>query len=259
MNMTAKRIAEVTDIMEHIGRYARTVVGRVDGIGSTCNLSDDEFKALAKEVEEVGELVHQLESTNPCIVPALFEVPYGKWKGWSGLANYRNVLAHSFRTITPEELLDRVNNKLSLQEVADLLGTVTTIGMMTQAMDFGSESIVKNLPRSAESVDLLPGSSVITLRFDEAGELLAIRSWRDERDNWRASTRWVRKKEERDDRIVLGIRDTEILLAPTVMSSHDDYPGGSYNLLFVPAESYFWNPRVLAQRDSTHVRNKKRS
>ena len=259
MNMTTKRIPEVTDIMEHIGRYAKAVVRRVDGISSANDMSDDEFKALAKEVEEVGELVHQLERINPYIVPALFEVPHGKWKGWSGLTNYRNALAHSFRTITPEELLDCVNNKLSLHEVADLLETITTIGMMTWSMDFGSESIVKNLPRTAESVELLPGSSVITLRFDEVGELLAVRSWRDEGDNWRASTRWVRTKEEHDDRIVVGIRDTEILLAPTAMLSDDDYTAGSYNLMFVPAGSYFWNPRVLAQRDSTHVRNKKRS
>ena len=75
-------------------------------------MSDDEFKALAKEVEEVGELVHQLEKINPHIVPALFEVPHGKWKGWSGLVNYRNTLAHKFRTVTPEELLEHVTNKL---------------------------------------------------------------------------------------------------------------------------------------------------
>ncbi len=256
MNMTAKRIAEVTDIIEHIGCYARSAVRRVNGIPSANDISDDEFKALAKEVEEVGELVHQLEKINIYIVSALFEVPYGKWQGWSGLTNYRNALAHSFRTITPEELLDRVKSKLSLHEVADLLEAVTSIGIMTQAMDFGSESIVKSLPRTPESVDLLPGSSVITLRFDEGGELLAVRSWRDERDNWRASTRWVGTKEEHDDRIVVGIRDTEILLAPTAMSSDDNYTAGSYNLLFVPAEGFFWNPRILAQRESIQVRNK---
>ena len=98
--MTTKRTAEVSDIMERISSGARDALRRVERIGPAEDMSDDEYKALAKEVEEVGELVHQLENINPHIVPALFEVPHGKWKGWSGLVNYRNTLAHKFRTIT---------------------------------------------------------------------------------------------------------------------------------------------------------------
>ena len=162
--------------------------------------------------------------------PALFEIPHGKWRGWSGLANYRNMLAHRFRAITREELLGRVRNKLSLHDVADLLETVTTVGMMTKSFDFGSESDINSLPRTSERVDLLPGSSVIVLRFDQAGELMAARSWRDERDNWRASTRWVRTQAEDDNRIVLSLRDTEFLLTPRVMASHEDGKQDSYSL-----------------------------
>ena len=259
MNMTTKRTAKVSDIMERISSGARDALRRVERIGPAEDMSDDEFKALAKEVEEVGELVHQLENINPHIVPALFEVPHGKWKGWSGLANYRNTLAHRFRTITREELLERVMNKLSLQEVADLLETVTTVGMMTKSFDFGSASVVKSLPRTSERADLLPGSSVVVLRFDEAGELMAARSWRDDRDNWRASIRWVRTQAENDYRIVLGVRDTELLLAPQVMSPNDDGNEDSYNLLSVPIRPYFWNPKVLGQTDSSLERERKRS
>ena len=90
-------------------------------------MSDDDFKALAKEVEEVGELVHQLDRINRHIIPTLFEVPYGKWQGWSGLENYRNVLAHKFQHQTKEELFHRANKTLALREVADLLSAVTSV------------------------------------------------------------------------------------------------------------------------------------
>ena len=259
MNMTAKHTAEVSDIMEGISRGTRDALRRVERIGSAGDMSDDEFKALAKEVEEVGELVRQLENINPHIVPALFEVPHGKWKGWSGLANYRNTLVHEFRTVTHEELLARVMNKLSLQEVADLLETVTSVGMMTKSFNYGSESVVKSLPRTSERLDLLPGSSVVVLRFEEAGELMAARSWRDERDNWRASIRWVRTQAENDYRLVLGLHDIELLLAPQVMSSNDDENEDSYNLLSVPIQPYLWYPKVLSQTDGSLEREKKRS
>ena len=222
-------------------------------------MSDDEFKALAKEVEEIGELINQLDNINPHIVPALFEVPYGKWRGWSGLTNYRNRLAHRFRTITREELLDQVMNKLSLQEVADLLEAVINVGMTTESFDFGSESDIKRLPRSSARDDLLPGSSLIVLRFDQAGELMAARSWRDERDNWRASTRWLWTQVEDENKIILGIRDTELLLVPQVMSPDDDGNEDSYNLLSVPIQAYFWCPQMLSQTENSHVREKKRS
>ena len=259
MNMTTKRTAEVSDIMERISNGARDALRRAERIGSAEDMSDDEFKALAKEVEEVGELVHQLEKINPYIVPALFEVPHGKWKGWSGLVNYRNTLAHKFRTVTREELLECVTNKLSLQEVVDLLETVTSVGMMTESFNYGSASVVKSLPRTSERVDLLPGSSVVVLRFDEAGELMAARSWRDERDNWRASIRWVRTQTKNDYSLVLGLRDTEMLLAPQVMSPNDDGNEDSYNLLSVPTQPYCWHPKVLSQTDSSLERAKRRS
>ena len=87
--MTAKRAATVKNIMEHISSGAKDVLRRVERTASVEDMSNDDFKALAKEVEEVGELVQQLENINPYIVPALFEVPYGKWRGWSGLVNYQ--------------------------------------------------------------------------------------------------------------------------------------------------------------------------
>ena len=259
MKMSTKRTAEVSDIMERISSGARDALRRVERIGPAEDMSDDEFKALAKEVEEVGELVHQLEKINPHIVPALFEVPHGKWKGWSGLVNYRNTLAHKFRTVTREELLECVTNKLLLKEVADLLDTVTSVAMMTNPFDFGSESVVRRLPRTSEHVDLLPGSSVIVLRFDEAGELMAARSWRDESDNWRASTRWVRTQAENHNSFVIGLCDTEFLLTPQAMSPDEDGNEDSYNLHSVPSQTYLWFPKMLNQTDSSLERERKRS
>ena len=91
-NMTDARAAKVSNIMKAIRRNASAALCRVRDASSADDMTDDQFKALAKEVEEVGELVAQLERINPHIVPAFFEVPYGKWQGWSGLENYRNTL-----------------------------------------------------------------------------------------------------------------------------------------------------------------------
>ena len=156
--------------MKQICASARDALHRAGRITSANRMSTDDFKALAKDVEEVGELVSQLETINPHIVPALFEVPFGRWKGWSGLTNYRNRLVH---------------------EVADLLEAVTSVGMTSESFGVGLESDIKTLPRTSESSDSLPGSSVIVLRFDNAGELMAARSWRDEKDDWRSSIRYV--------------------------------------------------------------------
>ena len=258
MNMTANRTAVVKDIIEHISKGARDALHRAGRMASAEDISNDEFKALAKEVEEVGELVHQLDNINPIIVPVLFEVPSGKWRGWSGLVNYRNTLAHRFRKITCGELIDHVLNKLALQEVADLLEAVTSVGM-NEAYSFGVESDIKRLPRSSTQDDLLPGSSLIVLRFTQEGELMANRAWRDERDNWRASTRYIWTKEEDDNRIFLVIRDTEMLLTPRSMESDDCGKEHAYNLLSVPPQPYCWDLKVLRQIDSYPVVEKRRS
>ncbi len=142
MAMTTNRVAQVEEIMEHIRNGANDVLYRVGRIQSADDMSTDEFKALAKEVEEVGELVHQLERANSHIIPALFEVPHGKWEGWSGLENFRNMLAHDFRRIIPKVLFDLVKTRLQLREVADLLEAITSVGMMTQSFDFGSREVV---------------------------------------------------------------------------------------------------------------------
>ena len=163
-------------------------------------MSADGFKALAKEVEEAGELIDQLEKANPRIVPALFEVPHGRWSGWSGLENYRNVLAHEFKSVTPEELFVQVKCKLALQDVFDLLSSVATIGMTADPFHFGVEAEIRNLPRSADTTDLRPGASLISLRFEKSGELMAVRSWRDDQDNWRGAVRWVRSEAESRER-----------------------------------------------------------
>ena len=140
-----------------------------------------------------------------------------------------------------------------------MLYSVTTVDMITKSFDFGVRSDIKSLSRTSDSFGLLPGSSLIALRFHQTGELMAARSWRDEKDNWRASTRWIRTQAEDDNRIIVGIRDTELLLTPRVMSADDDRNEGSYNLLAVPITPYSWNPRVLSQNDSSHVREKRRS
>lgn len=259
MKMNNKITAEVKGIMEHISRGASNALLRAGRMRSADDMTDDEHLALAKEVEEVGELVRQLENTNPHITTALFEVPHGKWRGWSGLINYRNKLAHRFRTVTSEELLEYVMKKLSLHEVADLLEAVTTVEMLTTPFDLGSESDVRVLPRTSDMVDLQPGASIIVLRFDQTGELMAARSWRDERDNWRTATRWVRTQAEDDCRLVMGLRDTECLLVPQVTSSDGNGSDDSYNLLSTPNQPYLWLPKVLSQSDSSHVIRKRRS
>ena len=220
-------------------------------------MSNDEFKALAKEVEEVGELVHQLEVTNPYIIPALFEVPHGQWRGWSGLENFRNTLVHHFRSISPEELLNRVKYKLLLHEVAALLENVTSVAMMSESLDFGSVSLIRDLPPRPGPNDLLPGDSDIVLRFHESGELLAVRSWRDEKDNWRASFRWVRTQAEDDRCIWLGISDTELMLTPQPTSPRDTVHVDVYNIFSVPGQPYMWRPDIIGQKDTSLVRKKK--
>lgn len=259
MKMTDKIAAEVKDIMEHISRVARNALLRAGRIRSAEDMTDDERLALAKEVEEVGELVRQLEKINPYITTALFEIPSGNWRGWSGLTNYRNKLAHRFRTVTNEELLEYVMKKLLLHEAADLLESVTTVGMLTTPFSFGSESDVRVLPRTSGMVDPLPGASIIVLRFDQTGELMATRSWRDERDNWRAATRWIRTQVEDDNRMVIGLRDTELLLVPRCISSDGNGGDDSYNLLSTPNQPYFWSPEVFNQNDSSHEIQKRRS
>ncbi len=257
MAMTTNRAAQVEEIMEHIRNGANDVLYRVGRIQSADDMSTDEFKALAKEVEEVGELVHQLERANSHIIPALFEVPHGKWEGWSGLENFRNMLAHDFRRIIPKVVFDLVKTRLQLREVADLLEAITSVGMMTQSLDFGSRSMIMSLPQSPERADLLPGSSVIVLRFHETGELMVTRSWRDENDNWRASIRWVRTQTEDEDHIVLGIRDTEMVLIPRPTSPGADGNENAYNLLSVPAQSFSWCPETLKQCDTSLTRKKR--
>ena len=255
--MTPNLVADVERIMKQICASARDALHRAGRITSTNRMSTDDFKALAKDVEEVGELVSQLETINPHIVPALFEVPFGRWQGWSGLTNYRNRLVHEFRKVTAEELLGRVTHHLALREVADLLEAVTSVGMTSESFGVGLESDIKTLPRTSESSDLLPGSSVIVLRFDNAGELMAARSWRDEKDDWRSSIRYVLTQQADDNNITLGIRDTELLLTPKVTAPNDDRSGETYNLLSVPAHPYYWWTRVLSQSDNSRVRKKR--
>ena len=259
--MNANTANEVKLIIEHICTNAQDALGRVGRVASADEMSSDDFKILAKEVEEVGELIHQLERINPHIVPALFEVRHGQWRGWSGLANYRNTLAHGFRRITPQELFEHASNTLSLNEVTDLLRTVRSISMMTQSFDFGSVSDVRRLPKTQEHGDLLPGASLILLRFDDAGELMAARSWRDMENNWRAATRWVQTVAENEEHITLNIRDTEMRLVPTLISpdgtmSDDGQRDDPYNLFSLPSHDFVWEPRVISQADSSLVRKR---
>ena len=257
-NMTADRAAKVSTIMKAIRSNASAALCRVRDASSADDMTDDQFKALAKEVEEVGELVAQLEGINRHIVPALFEIPYGKWQGWSGLENFRNTLAHEFRNVTPENLYRRVTTKLSLSEVSDLLAAVTSVKMMTVKYSYGVRSDIKNLPQTSEGACLLPGASVIVLRFDAAGELMAARSWRNDQDDWRASVRWVQTRAEDDEEFTLGVRDTEFRLVPRPMASDDEERHDAYNLLTVPNAPYFWHPEVLGQIDRSLVRRKRR-
>ena len=257
-NMTASRATGVSDLMGAMRCNAAAALDRVGDTSSADELTGDQFKALAKEVEEVGEMAARLERANPHIVPALFEVPYGKWQGWSGLENYRNTLAHRFGHVTPESLYAMVTTKLALPEVVDLLGAVTSVEMTTAAFAFGPEARIRNLPRTSEGVQLLPGASVIVLRFDPSGELMAARSWRDERDNWRASIRWVRTQAEDDEDMTLGVRDTDLRLVPRPLVPDDDEQHDAYSLITVPTVPFAWHTEVLSQADQSLTRKRKR-
>ncbi len=253
--MTAKRVARIQDVIENIITNARSAVHRVKCTPSPDTMSDDAFKALAKEVEEVGELVHQLELANPHVVPALFEVTTGQWQGWSGLENYRNTLAHHFRSQTKAGLLDHVAKRLALREVADLLASVWSVAMHPTPFDFGEPSLIRSLPQTRDHSDLQPGSSLIALRFDENGELLAVRSWRDTDDHWRATTRWVRTEDEDAECVILHFCDTDLRMVPT-----EEQPSGvrdEYNLFVVPSGSFRWQPNMIQQETGTLSRRKK--
>ena len=255
--MTNHGAQMVQEIIEQIRDAAEDVLRRSERFATAADMSDTEFKALAKEVEEVGEQVNRLERANPHVIPALFEVPHGKWNGWDGLVNYRNTLAHEFRGLTPQQLLARVNEKLALRQVVDLLGAVKSVAMSAEVFDFGSESVIRQLPRTEALCDLLPGASVIAIRINQDGELLAARSWRDERDRWRASVRYIWTYWGDDETVRLSIRDTEYLLQPKEIDAQSNESSIEYNLLTVPKQPYGWIPQKLEHTDH-HLTRKKR-
>ena len=174
-----------------------------------------------------------------------------------GLVNYRNILAHEFRRLTPQQLLVHVNEQLALRQVVDLLGAVKSVAMSTEVFDFGTASDIRQLPRTAAHCDLLPGASVITIRLEQDGGLMAARSWRDERDRWRASVRYIWTYWEDDKSIYLSIRDTEYLLQPKEIDARSNELSIEYNLLTVPKQPYGWIPQKLGHTDH-HPTKKKR-
>lgn len=260
--MTEWQAAEIKEVMAHIVVFARDALQRVGRIGSAEQMSRDDYLALAKEVEQVGELVQQLERANRHIVPALFEVPHGNWQGWSGLENYRNRLVHDFRELAPDDLFKRVTGKLALDDVARLLDSVESVALTTESFAFGSPERVAALPLTTEFEALHPGHSIILFRFNDDGEAMVVRSWRDTEDQWRASTRWLRTLDEDDKRITHGIRDTEMLLLPTPVAEIDSQSGNAdtcseYSLNRRPSQPFAWMPRILGQADSELPRSKK--
>ena len=262
--MTERQVAEIADMMAQIVSCARSALQRVERIGSPNQMSRDDFLGLAKEVEEVGELVRQLERANRHIVPALFEVPQGNWQGWSGLESYRNQLAHEFRKLSPTDLFDRVTNSLALDEVAQLLDNVESVALTAESFDFGSPDRVAALPSTRERQALQPGSSIILFRFTEAGEALVARSWRDTEDHWRASARWLSTAYEDDEQITFAVCDTEMLLVPTAVTElgsvvHNGDARSEYSLNERPLRSFAWMPRVLGQTDSVLERKQRTS
>lgn len=255
--MTNHSAQKVQDMIEQIRDGAEDVLRRSERFPTAADMSDTEFKALAKEVEEVGEQVNRLETTNRHVIPALFEVPHGNWNGWDRLVNYRNRLAHQFHRLTPQQLLADVNEKLDLRQVVDLLGAVKRVAMSTEVFDFGSASDIRKLPRTAAHCDLLPGASVVTILLDQTGELLAARSWRDERDRRRASIRYIWTYWEDEETIHLSIRDTQYLLQPKEIDAQSNESNLEYNLLTVPKQPYGWIPQKLEHTDHYLTRKKR--
>ena len=261
---TERQTADIEDMMAHIVVFARGALQRIERIGSADRMSRDDYLGLAMEVEQVGELVGQLERANRHIVPALFEVPHGNWQGWSGLENYRNRLVHDFRELAPNDLFEWVTGRLALDDVARLLDSVDSVALMTGSFTFGSPDQVAALPRTTEREALHPGHSFILFRLTEDGEVMVARSWRDTEDQWRVSTRWLRTLEEDDKRIRHGIRDTEILLVPTLMAEIDSRSGNAdnhsgYSLNRRPSQPFAWMPRIQIQTDSVLPRRKRSS
>lgn len=261
-NMTANRAVEVYAIMKAMQSNASAAFCRVRDVSSVQEMTEDQVKALAKEVEEVGELIKQLEKMNPHIVPALFEIPYRNrqdrnWQGWDGLKNYRNILAHKFRTESPERLFRYAKKKLRLDEVSDLLEAVTSVETTTKDFSFGHRSDVKKLPQTPEGTPLRAGASIIVLRFEESGELMAARSWRNDQDDWRASVRWVRTLDEKEKELLLCVQDTEFRLVPRPISPDEGERYNAYNLMNVPNASYCWHPETISQRKDCSIRKKR--
>ena len=255
--MTAHDVVEVKEIIDNIRERVGRVLSRAGPISCPGDMSEDDFVVLAKEVEEVGELIHQLEHLNPHIVPALFEVPHGGWSGWSGLENFRNVVTHDFRRLTREELFLRVKERLALRDVAHLLGNVKAVRFREGSFDVGSRWEVLARPRTRNSAELRPGSSAIELCFGEEGNVIASRTWRDDDDNWRCSIRWVHTRASNDESVTIGFRDADFLLVPRVMGSDNDGGDGAYNLVSVPPQNYFWRPEMIGCTDSVLERKRK--
>ena len=252
--MSEVRAAEVSDLMAQIAMFARDALQRINRIGSADRMSRDDFLALAKEVEQVGELVQQLERANRYVVPALFEVPHGRWRGWSGLANYRNQLVHDFAELSPADLFGMAKSTLALDQAARLLESVDSVALTVETLDLGDPDRVAALPPTLEREALEPGHSIIVFRFAEDGEALAVRSWRDTEDRWRASARWLRTCQEDENNLTLAIRDTEMLLVPTPVtelgwSSPDGDAHRGYSLNRRPSDPFAWMPQALGQTD----------
>lgn len=252
--MSEVRAAEVSDLMAQIATSARDALQRINRIGSAERMSRDDFLALAKEVEQAGELVQQLERANRYVVPALFEVPHGRWRGWNGLANYRNQLVHDFAELSPADLFGMAKSTLALDQAARLLESVDSVALTVETLDLGDPDRVAALPPTLEREALEPGHSIIVFRFAKDGEALAVRSWRDTEDRWRASARWLRTCQEDENNLTLAIMDTEMLLVPTPVtelgwSSPDGDAHRGYTLNRRPSDPFAWMPQVLGQTD----------
>ena len=217
-------------------------------------MSRDDFLALAKEVEQVGELVQQLERANRYVVPALFEVPHGRWRGWSGMANYRNQIVHDFAELSPADLFGMAKSTLALDQAARLLESVDSVALTAEMFDLGDPDRIAALPQTLEREALEPGHSIIVFRFAEDGEALVVRSWRDTEDRWRASARWLQTYREDETKLTLALRDTEMVLEPTPVtklgsSSQNGDAHRGYSLNRRPSDPFAWMPQVLGQTD----------
>ena len=179
--MTVAKLSEVRDWMDNMNCYLEKAIElskRMDC--SKLDESDDLFWALVKYAENVQECILQLDKINRTILPALDEIPQKaepnigfSWKGMKGM---RQRLAHDFRNIDSEILLQTVANDFPI--LFSLTSHVIVVEVSSQDGTLGvgfNVGAFRSMPAFEEQEGFKPGNSMIALFFDGSYKAQCVR------------------------------------------------------------------------------------